>query len=98
MLKILGCLDILSSIILISLLLIKIPASLVIFISFYLIGKGILFLVTSEFNLFSLANFIDILIGVMFYLSISLNLPSFLFLLSSVFLLQKGVFSLLPIG
>ena len=97
MLKILGCLDILSGIILVSSLLIKTPAALIITISVYLIGKGILFLVTSEFNSFSLVNLIDILIGLMFYLSISFNLPGFLFLLSSLFLLQKGAFSMFPL-
>jgi len=98
MLKIFGCLDIFSGIILALSILTKIPAILVIFISLYLVGKGVLFLATSEFNLFSIVNLIDILIGIMFYFSISFDLPGFIFLLSSLFLLQKGAFSVFPTG
>lgn len=98
MLKVLGFFDIISGIILMFSFFLKLPETAVIFTVFYLIGKGILFLVTSEFSFFSLTNFIDIAIGVLFYLSISFNIPKFLFVLASLFLLQKGIFSLVPIS
>jgi len=88
-LKILGTLDILSGILLWLGFFFKIfPSSLLMIIAFYLLIKGIIFLISAD-----IASILDIICAGIIFLSLQVNIPGFVIILVTLFLLQKGVLS-----
>ena len=77
-LKILGFLDIISALsIWLAHFFHIIPQSFLMLIAFYLLAKGIFFLISA----------------VIIFISFSVNMPGFIIILVSLFLIQKGIFS-----
>ena len=58
-------------------------------IVFYLIIKGVIFLISLD-----IASIIDIIVGIVIYVSLSFNLPGAVIVIAALFLIQKGLFSL----
>lgn len=65
-----------------------IPISLIFFFAFFLLMKGVVFLIAKDF-----ASAGDIVCSVFMFFSIYAQLPEFMIIIVSLFLLQKGVFS-----
>jgi len=88
-LKILGTLDILSAIFLwLSHFFNILPEKFIVLIAFYLIVKGVIFLISAD-----IASILDVISGGIIFLSLSYSLPGFLIILVVLFLIQKGIFS-----
>lgn len=89
--KILGTLDILAAIIfwLFGMFHI-IPSSIILIIAFYLLVKGIIFVISLD-----IASVLDIIVSVLIFVSLSFTLPKIIIFLISLFLLQKGILSML---
>jgi hypothetical protein len=89
--KILGLLDILSAF---SFWLFAFfgfpPKSLIMLFAFYLLVKGVIFLISAD-----IASILDIISAGIIFLSFSFALPKFLVILVTLFLIQKGIFSLI---
>jgi len=90
--KVLGILDILAA----ALIFLNnnfanlLPAKILWIVAFYLIIKGIIFLLGAD-----IASIVDIICGSVIILSIFFVLPKLVTLLVVLFLIQKGAFSLL---
>lgn len=85
--KILGSIDIISSLTL--LFLISAESNYKILLFF-----GIILIIKSSFGMLrDFASWVDFLCGAIFLLSIILNIPSFIIIILSLLLFQKGVFS-----
>lgn len=88
--KILGSLDIFSAVIVwVAGVFHIIPSPLLLLVAFYLLAKGVFFLISAD-----IASIIDIICAVIIFLSLSFNMPVFISIIVALFLLQKGVFSL----
>ena len=88
--KILGILDIISGLLFwLGSFFHIIPDQIIILIVFYLIIKGVIFIISKD-----IASILDIISGLVIYLSMSFNLPAFVIIIVTFFLLQKGIFSL----
>lgn len=87
--KILGSLDIFSAIMVwIAAVFHIIPSPLLLLIAFYLLTKGVFFLISAD-----IASIIDIICAVLIFLSLSFDMPVFVSIIVALFLLQKGIFS-----
>jgi len=88
--KILGLLDIFAAITFwLSVFFHIIPKTLVLLFAFYLLVKGVFFLISLD-----IASIIDVVCAGVMFLSFNYSLPAFVPILVTLFLLQKGVFSL----
>lgn len=88
--KILGVLDILSAMAFWLFAFFHIiPESLITIIAFYLLVKGIIFLISLD-----VASALDIIVSVLMFVSLTFALPNIVVFLISLYLLQKGVLSL----
>jgi hypothetical protein len=89
--KILGILDILSAVLfwLFGLFHI-IPSSVILIIAFYLLIKGIIFLISLD-----TASILDVIVSIILFISLSFVLPNIIVFLVAFYLIQKGIFSLL---
>lgn len=67
-----------------------IPDSVIMFLVFYLIIKGLIFIISKD-----IASILDIISGVIIYFSLSYVLPAFIIIIVTLFLLQKGILSLI---
>ncbi|PIN77162.1 hypothetical protein COV15_02880 [Candidatus Woesearchaeota archaeon CG10_big_fil_rev_8_21_14_0_10_34_12] len=90
MIKILGILDILAAILFTISFFLKIPTLIMLIIVFYLVIKGVFFLMFLD-----LASILDLIAGILIFLSLNTQLSIILNVLIIIFLVQKGVFSLL---
>ncbi|MBI2629888.1 hypothetical protein HYW76_02210 [Candidatus Pacearchaeota archaeon] len=89
--KILGILDILSAVIFWVFSIFHIlPKSLLMVVAFYLLIKGVVFLISKD-----IPSALDVASAFIIFLSLDYTLPIIIPLIVSLFLLQKGVFSLL---
>ena len=87
--KILGSLDIFSAIMVwIGAVFHIIPTPLLLLIAFYLLAKGVFFLISAD-----IASIIDIVCAVLIFLSLSFAMPVLVSIIVALFLLQKGIFS-----
>lgn len=91
MVKILGILDILAAIIfwLFGMFYI-IPSTIILIIAFYLLVKGILFLISLD-----IASILDIIASIFIFVSLNFVLPKVIVIIIVLYLIQKGIFSLL---
>lgn len=88
--KILGILDIITALLFwLSAIFHVIPSSLILFLAFILLAKGIFFVISEH-----VASIIDILIAAVMFLSLSFQIPQMIVIIITLILLQKGVFSL----
>lgn len=88
--KILGILDILAGILFwLSAFFHIIPKPLLLIFAFYLLSKGIFFLIS-----FDIPSIIDVICSVIIFLSFTSTIPKFIAILVTLFLLQKGILSL----
>lgn len=88
-LKILGSLDIISAVFLWLFVFFKIiPEKFLMLAGFYLLAKGIFFLISRD-----IASIIDVICAGIIFLSLNFAIPSFIIILVSLFLLQKGILS-----
>ncbi len=67
-----------------------IPEKIIILVAFYLLVKGVFFLISRD-----IASLLDIISSGIIFLSLNYAIPSFVAILTSLFLLQKGILSLL---
>ena len=89
-LKILGAFDIISAILFwLYAFFHIIPSSFIVFTAFYLIIKGVFFLISAD-----IASALDILSSLLIFLSLTFTLPKIIVILIVIYLLQKGIFSL----
>jgi len=89
--KILGIFDLISGISFWLFAFFKIiPESFITIIAFYLIIKGLLFIIFKD-----IASILDIISGILIYLSLIIAFPQFVPILVTLFLIQKGIFSLI---
>lgn len=65
------------------------PRSLIIFFAFYLLIKGVIFLMSAD-----IASILDIISAGIIFLSLSFAMPKFIVIITVLFLIQKGLFSL----
>jgi len=65
-----------------------IPSGLIFFFAFFLLMKGVVFLIAKDF-----ASAGDIICSILMFFSVYATLPEFIVILVSLFLLQKGIFS-----
>jgi len=65
------------------------PKSIVMLFAFYLLAKGVIFLISLD-----IASIIDVICAGIIFLSFTTPIPKFIVILVALFLLQKGVFSL----
>ena len=92
--KILGLLDIFSAVIFwLSALFNFIPDSFILLAGFYLIAKGVVFLISKD-----IASIIDVICGVLILVSANMVLPFIIVSIISLFLIQKGIFSIVAYG
>jgi len=90
-LKVLGILDILSGICFWLNIVFKFfPDYFIFIISFYLIIKGVLFILSKD-----IASILDILSGIIIYASLTFSIPFFIVVIIAFFLIQKGILSLI---
>ena len=88
-LKILGALDILSAMLLwLGHFFHIIPQNIMILIAFYLLIKGVVFLISAD-----IASILDIICAGIIFLSFQVSMPGFVMILATLFLLQKGILS-----
>lgn len=88
-LKILGSLDIFTAL---SLWIFHffhiIPEKFIMVLAFYLLAKGIFFLISQD-----IASILDVICAGIIFLSFNFTIPAFVIILVSLFLLQKGILS-----
>lgn len=90
--KILGILDLLAAIVFwIFGIWGFIPSSIITVFSFYLLIKGVIFIILAD----KFVSGLDIVCGVIMFLSISFTMSPIIVILVSLYLIQKGIFSLL---
>tara|TARA_Y100000310_G_C20631812_1_gene789058 strand:+ start:860 stop:1141 length:282 start_codon:yes stop_codon:yes gene_type:complete len=65
-----------------------IPQSFITLIAFYLLAKGIFFLISAD-----IASILDVISAIIIFISFSVNMPGFIIIIVSLFLIQKGIFS-----
>jgi len=90
MIKVLGILDILAGILFAISLFLKLPTLIMLIVVFYLVIKGIFFLMFLD-----IASILDLISGILIFISLNTQLSMILNILVILFLVQKGVFSLL---
>lgn len=88
--KLLGVLDIISSVVVALFSFFGLFKFLILFIAFYLLVKGIIFALSKD-----IASIADILCSLVIFLSLNFTIPKIVLGIISLFLLQKGVFSLI---
>ena len=89
--KILGALDILSAILFWLFGMFHIvPSVIITLIAFYLLIKGLFFLISLDF-----ASILDIIVAIIMFISIGFVMPNIIIFLVALFLLQKGIFSII---
>ena len=89
--KVLGILDIFAAMFFwLSFFFKFIPEKLILIAAFYLLIKGVVFLISKD-----IASILDIVCAGVIFLTLNYTIPSFLAILVSLFLLQKGILSLL---
>ena len=66
-----------------------IPESFILIAAFYLLAKGVAFLISKD-----VASILDIIAAIIFFLVLSFTLPGWLVIITTLYLVQKGVFSL----
>lgn len=90
-LKILGIIDILTAIFFWTFGILGIvPKSIILIFAFYLLIKGVVFLISAD-----IASILDIVCASIIFISLNFVIPTFLVIIVAIFLLQKGIFSLL---
>lgn len=87
--KILGILDILAALILLSIPFATVPKGLVIVVASLICLKGFVFILNMN-----MVSIFDIIIGILLFLSLFMTLPSLLLLVVAGYLGVKGVLSL----
>lgn len=88
--KILGILDIISALVFwVFGMFHIIPKSLVLFFAFYLLIKGVIFLISAD-----IASILDIVCSIIMFLALNFSMPNAAIILVALFLIQKGLFSL----
>jgi len=88
-LKILGSLDILSGIVFwMSGLFHFIPQKIMIIFAFYLLIKGVVFLISKD-----IASILDVCCSLIIFLSFSYSIPAVIVIIIALFLIQKGILS-----
>lgn len=90
--KVLGIVDILAAVFFWIFVVFHISSLsfLVTFFAFYLLIKGIAFLISAD-----IASILDVICSIIMFLAVSSVIPTVLVFLVTIFLLQKGIFSLL---
>ena len=65
------------------------PKGLVTFFAFYLLIKGVVFLISAD-----IASILDIVCSVIMFIAVNSGMPKLIVIIVTLFLLQKGLFSL----
>jgi hypothetical protein len=88
--KILGIADIIAAIIFWGFGMFHIfPKTLVMFFAFYLLIKGVVFLISAD-----IASILDVSCAILMFIALNMGMPKLLIIIITLFLLQKGLFSL----
>lgn len=89
--KILGILDILTALLFwLSAFFHIIPEKILLIVAFYLLAKGIFFIISRD-----IASILDVISAGIIFISLNFTLPAIVVILVALFLLQKGILSLL---
>ena len=68
-----------------------IPSSIIFVFAFYLLIKGVIFVILAD----KFVSGLDIVCGIIMFLAIQFSMPTIIIILVSIYLIQKGIFSLL---